>query len=80
MTIQLALSRRMPFGPSWAEFVQADAQTYAFAAADGAFSRFGVMFFADPTAAFANIRKGLKGGGRVAFVCWRYATRHRRRL
>lgn len=54
-------------------FQEADAQTYPFAPAsfDGAFSRFGVMFFADPAAAFANIRKGLKAGGRLAFVCWR---------
>ncbi len=54
-------------------FLEADAQTFAFAPAsfDAAFSRFGVMFFADPAAAFANIRKGLKPGGRLAFVCWR---------
>lgn len=38
---------------------------------DLAFSRFGVMFFADPTAAFTNIRGALKPGGRVAFACWR---------
>jgi len=38
---------------------------------DAAFSRFGVMFFADPDAAFANIAKALKPGGRLAFVCWR---------
>jgi SAM-dependent methyltransferase len=36
-----------------------------------AFSRFGVMFFADPAAAFKNIRESLDAGGRVAFVCWR---------
>jgi len=35
------------------------------------FSRFGVMFFDDPTAAFANMRRALKPGARVAFVCWR---------
>ncbi|PPQ14430.1 SAM-dependent methyltransferase [Bradyrhizobium sp. AC87j1] len=35
------------------------------------FSRFGVMFFADPTGAFAHMRRALKPGGRVAFVCWR---------
>jgi len=29
------------------------------------------MFFAEPAVAFANIRKGLKPGGRVAFACWR---------
>lgn len=35
------------------------------------FSRFGVMFFDDPTGAFAHMRRALKPGGRVAFVCWR---------
>lgn len=38
------------------------------------FSRFGVMFFDDPTGAFAHIRRALKPGGRVAFVCWRGAA------
>ena len=54
-------------------FVEDDAATHAFAPAafDAAFSRFGVMFFADPVAAFANIRRALKRGGRLAFVCWR---------
>ncbi|MET0273706.1 MAG: methyltransferase domain-containing protein, partial [Phenylobacterium sp.] len=58
------------------EFIEADAQTYPFAdaALDAAFSRFGVMFFADPQAAFANIRGALKPGGRLAFVCWRPAA------
>lgn len=35
------------------------------------FSRFGVMFFDDPGAAFANMRRWLKPGGRIAFCCWR---------
>jgi SAM-dependent methyltransferase len=35
------------------------------------FSRFGVMFFDDPQAAFANIRRWLKPTGRIAFCCWR---------
>ncbi|APO70826.1 SAM-dependent methyltransferase protein (plasmid) [Rhizobium gallicum] len=35
------------------------------------FSRFGVMFFDDPTAAFVHMRHALRPGGRVAFVCWR---------
>lgn len=54
-------------------FIEADAQTYAFepGAYDAIFSRFGVMFFADPVAAFANLRRALKPGGRLAFVCWR---------
>ena len=41
------------------------------AAADLLFSRFGVMFFADPTASFTNMRKAVKPGGRVVFACWR---------
>jgi SAM-dependent methyltransferase len=35
------------------------------------FSRFGVMFFADPIAAFTNLRRALRPDGRLAFVCWR---------
>src|SRR5690349_23656602 len=38
------------------------------------FSRFGVMFFNDPTGAFAHMRRALRAGGRVAFVCWRGAA------
>jgi SAM-dependent methyltransferase len=38
---------------------------------DAAFSRFGVMFFSDPVAAFANLGRSLRSGGRLAFVCWR---------
>lgn len=34
-------------------------------------SRFGVMFFGDPAAAFRNLRQGLVPGGRVRFACWR---------
>jgi SAM-dependent methyltransferase len=41
--------------------------------ADLAVSRFGVMFFADPVLAFANLRNGLRPGGRLAFACWRAA-------
>jgi len=54
-------------------FQNVDAQTDAFEGApfDAAFSRFGVMFFADPPAAFANIRLALKPGARLAFACWR---------
>jgi SAM-dependent methyltransferase len=54
------------------EFRLDDAQTAAFpgGGADVVFSRFGVMFFADPVAAFANLRAALRPGGRLAFVCW----------
>jgi SAM-dependent methyltransferase len=55
-----------------ARFQLADAQTHAFAPAsvDVVFSRFGVMFFVDPAAAFANLRRALRPQGRLAFVCW----------
>jgi SAM-dependent methyltransferase len=54
------------------ELVEADAQTHAFAPAghDVIISRFGVMFFSDPVAAFANLRRALAPHGRLAFVCW----------
>ena len=49
-----------------------DAQVAPFesAAFDLIFSRFGVMFFSDPVAAFTNLRRSLRRGGRLAFVCW----------
>lgn len=55
------------------EFVLADATVYPFppASADMLFSRFGVMFFAQPSDSFANMRKALRPGGRLAFACWR---------
>ncbi|MFJ7070474.1 class I SAM-dependent methyltransferase [Streptomyces sp. NPDC101115] len=52
-------------------FTQGDAQAYPFRAAgfDAAISRYGVMFFSDPEAAFGNIGRALRSGGRLAFVC-----------
>jgi SAM-dependent methyltransferase len=54
-------------------FEEGDAQTYAFepASFDLIFSRFGVMFFEDPVAAFRNLRIALRSDGRLIFVCWR---------
>ncbi|EME19268.1 class I SAM-dependent methyltransferase [Rhodococcus triatomae] len=51
--------------------IRGDAQLFAFEEGefDVALSRFGVMFFADPVAAFANIARALRPGGRLAFVC-----------
>jgi SAM-dependent methyltransferase len=56
-----------------ARFALADATAHDFSgeAADLVISRFGVMFFADPARSFANIRNGLKPGGRLVFACWR---------
>lgn len=52
-------------------FTQGDAQAYPFepGAFDAAISRYGVMFFTDPVAAFGNIGQALRPGGRLAFVC-----------
>jgi SAM-dependent methyltransferase len=63
----------MPQDAAQVEFVQSDAQTADLGEAvfDAVFSRFGVMFFSDPPSALANLRKALKPGGRLAFVCWR---------
>ena len=65
-------------GLEQASFKNADAQLHEFKASDFdvVYSRFGVMFFADPPAAFANLRRALKPGGRLAFVCWQAAPRN----
>ena len=68
--IALARARAVASGAP-ARFELADASTYtASPAADIVISRFGVMFFDDPAAAFANIRQSVRQGGRMAFVCW----------
>jgi len=69
----LAVARaRAHAGMADLALVQADASTYDFQPVfDLAFSRFGVMFFDDPVAALANIRKALVKTGRLAFACWR---------
>ena len=56
-----------------ATFVVSDATTYPFepATLDLVFSRFGVMFFADPVVAFKNLQRALKPTGRLVFICWR---------
>jgi SAM-dependent methyltransferase len=54
-------------------FVQADAQTFSFdpGSFDGVMSRFGVMFFDDNEAAFANIRRAARRRAKLVFVAWR---------
>ena len=56
-----------------ATFIRADAQTHPFepSSYDAIMSRFGVMFFDDPEAAFANIRKGVRKDGTLTFIAWR---------
>jgi SAM-dependent methyltransferase len=69
----LTLARRTPNPPANLEFRLADAASAPLEdlVADLVFSRFGVMFFGDPAAAFANLRRGMRPGGRLAFACWR---------
>jgi SAM-dependent methyltransferase len=68
----LAQARARMGGMANVTLVEADATTHPFEASyDLLFSRLGVMFFADPSAAFANVRRALRSGGRIAFVCWR---------
>jgi SAM-dependent methyltransferase len=69
----LEVARNRPADGLNLEFIAGDAQTADLGAArfDAVYSRFGVMFFADPAAAFANIRAAIRPGGRMTFVCWR---------
>jgi SAM-dependent methyltransferase len=54
-----------------ATYLLADAQTHAFDRQfDLLFSRFGLMFFEDPGAAFANLRRALRPGARFSAVVW----------
>ena len=76
--LERADARAREAGIANVRFENADAQTHAFqpASFDLAFSRFGVMFFADPTSAFANVHGALAEGGRLGFVCWQPLERN----
>jgi SAM-dependent methyltransferase len=71
-----ALERIAAAGLGNAQVLVADASTHGFSPDDRdlLFSRFGVMFFADPAAAFANLRRAVRPGGRLLFACWRPMT------
>lgn len=69
--IELAKKRSAAVGAG-IEFVVADAAVWRpKEPVDLVISRFGVMFFADPVAAFLNIRASVKPTGRMRFACWR---------
>ena len=70
--LRQAARRAREEGLANVRFDHGDAQVYGFTpgTADVATSRFGMMFFTDPAAAFANIARGLRPGGRLVFVCW----------
>jgi ubiquinone/menaquinone biosynthesis C-methylase UbiE len=71
----LARAREHAAGLPQLRFHEGDAASFVSTPEAGAFdvvfSRFGVMFFADPTAAFAHLRTQLRAKGRCVFVCWR---------
>lgn len=71
--VAMAQRQAASAGLANAQFVQADAQTHDLDAQrfDTVMSRFGVMFFADFDAAFANLRRGTRPGGALVFACWR---------
>ncbi len=71
--LERARERARVEGLGQARFLAADAQTHRFEPLSHQliFSRFGVMFFENPVAAFHNLRGALAPGGRLAFLCWR---------
>jgi SAM-dependent methyltransferase len=74
----LARARERAAALGHVAFLEADAQTHAFPPhhTDAIFSRFGVMFFTDPVAAFANLRRAATAQGRLAFCCWQAVDRN----
>jgi SAM-dependent methyltransferase len=70
--LDLARRRAVRDGIERVTFVRADAQSHTFEpdSVDVVVSRFGVMFFDDPVAAFTNLRHGVIGGGRLRCLVW----------
>ena len=71
--VEAAKARAAAMELSSAAFLQADAQTHGFEPQrfDAVISRFGVMFFDDPQAAFTNIRRAARPKAKLTFVAWR---------
>jgi SAM-dependent methyltransferase len=70
--LAMATSRARAAGLENVRFERGDAQVHRLPDAefDAVVSRFGVMFFDDPQAAFANLARALRAGGRLVFACW----------
>lgn len=70
--LERAAARAAAAGLTNVTFEKGDAQVHSLpdSSFDAAVSRFGVMFFEDPVAAFANIGRMLRPGGRLVFSCW----------
>jgi SAM-dependent methyltransferase len=73
-----AAARTRREGPANVRYEWADAQVHPFgvAAFDVVISRYGVMFFADRLAAFANLAAALRPGGRLAVLVWQALDRN----
>jgi SAM-dependent methyltransferase len=76
--IEVARRRAVREGLPNARFARADAQIHPFPPAgfDLAISRTGAMFFGDPVAAFGNIARALRPGGRLTLLTWQPAARN----
>lgn len=76
--VGLSTRRAAEAGAGNVQFVAGDAQTDHIPGGpfDAAMSQLGVMFFADPVAAFTNIRRHLRPGGRLVFACWQPQSRN----
>lgn len=70
--LALAKERIVADGLTNVDVLEADAQELPFPAGEAAavVSRFGTMFFSDPGAAFRNLHRALRPGGRIALAAW----------
>jgi SAM-dependent methyltransferase len=76
--VQRARRRAVEEGLTNTAFVHGDAQIYDFEPEvfDVAMSRTGAMFFGEPVAAFTNIWRSLRAGGRLALLTWQPLARN----
>lgn len=76
--LERARQRAQAAGVENADFLLADAQTHRFdmPAHDALISRFGMMFFDDPSAALGNLAQALRPGARMTFAAWAAADRN----
>lgn len=76
--LRVAREKAAAEGPANVTFVQGDAQVFPFGAGefDLAVSRTGTMFFADPVAAFGNVARALRPGGRLVQLVWQPPARN----
>jgi len=75
-SVARARERIAAAGLKHAEVIVADASVHPFppGSFELTFSRFGIMFFSDPVAAFANVRRAMKPGGRLTLAVFRPAS------